>query len=272
VTLGIEPLDRGTLLHRVLASVWGELQDQAALTSLSAAELTARVRAITERHAAQSLQPSSRYRHRLAALEIDSTVRQVCRLLAIERGRAPFAVRFAEAAEPYVIGGLAIRLQPDRIDQLGGGGYLLIDYKLGESYTPRQWLDVWPSRPRRPQLPLYALAHADNLSALAFVILAPGATEYRGWSDGADVAPGVVPYPKRARLKSWHPPDWPTLLPHWHATLTQLAQQYVAGEAAVDPLPHECSTCHLSTLCRIHERVVESPPDPEGEATRDEDE
>ena len=40
---------------------------------------------------------------------------------------------------------------------------------------------------------------------------------------------------------------------HWRFTLTRLAERYVAGDASVDPLPHECTTCHLSTFCRIND-------------------
>src|SRR5690606_17945189 len=137
--------------------------------------------------------------------------------------------------------------------ELSGGGALLIDYKLGDSHRQRDWVDVVPGRPRRPQLPLYGLAHAEQLRALAYVVLAPGAVEYRGWSDGADVGPGVVPYPNGIRIDLGDPADWTALVHHWRFTLTRLAEQFVAGDARVDPLPQECATCHLSTLCRIHE-------------------
>jgi hypothetical protein len=179
-------------------------------------------------------------------------------LLALEKQRPPFAVRRAEAAEQYAIGGLSITLRPDRIDEVAGGE-LLIDYKLGSSHRPRDWFDLWPGRPRRPQLPLYGLARGDRLRALAYVVLAPGTVEFRGWSDGTDVAPGVAPYPAGIRTDLGDPMDWEALLHHWRFTLTRLAERYVAGDASVDPLPQECEMCHLSTLCRIHERVTSAP-------------
>src|SRR5262249_29374507 len=160
-------------------------------------------------------------------------------------------VRLAEAAEQYAIGGLSITLRPDRIDEVAGGE-LLIDYKLGSAHRPRDWFDVWPGRPRRPQLPLYGLARAERLRALAYVVLAPGAIEFRGWSDGTEVGAGVLPYPAGIRIDLGDPMDWEALLHYWRFTLTRLAQRYVAGDAAVDPLPFECTTCHLSTLCRVH--------------------
>lgn len=252
VSLGVEPVDRGAILHRVLADVWGALRDQATLLATDDAALEARVRESANRHAMQALTVDTPHRTRLAALEIDSVVRLIMRLLATERQRPPFVVQLAEAAEQFRIGELSITLRPDRIDRLSSGGELLIDYKLGDSHSPRDWFDAL-GRPRRPQLPLYGLAHAQSLQALAYVVLAPGAVEYRGWSDGSNVGTGVLPYPAGIRTDLGDPADWQALLHHWRFSLTRLAEQYVEGDARVDPLPQECATCHLSSLCRIHE-------------------
>ena len=262
VSLGVEPVDRGALLHRVLAEVWEVFRTQEQLLAIEEGALERQVRESAERHAAQALPGEVRYRHRLAALEIESAVRQVMRLLALEKLRPPFAIRLAETAEQYTIGGLTITLRPDRIDELATGGELLIDYKVGGVHRPRGWLDVLPGRPRNPQLPLYGLAHADRLRALAYVVLTPGTVEYRGWSDGSDAGAGVWAYPAGVRIDLGDPGDWQALTHYWRFSLTRLAERYVAGEAAVDPLPFECTTCHLSTFCRINELEL-SEPEPE---------
>lgn len=256
VSLGVEPIDRGTIFHNVLDEVWRHLHSHARLLETDEATLETFVRESAQRHAARGLMPDTRHRVRLAALEVESVVRQVMRLLQIERERPPFEVEFAEATETYTLGGLTITLRPDRIDALASGGSLLIDYKLGASNWPRDWFDVLPGRPRRPQLPVYALAHEGQLRALSYVVLAPGAVEYRGWSDGVEVGPGVNPYPVGLKIDLGDPPDWPALLHHWRFTLTRLAESYVAGNSQVDPLPHACDTCHLSMLCRIHELQI----------------
>jgi probable DNA repair protein len=263
VSLGLEPRDRGTLLHGVLADIWSELRGQRALFETDYETLAQRVRTLAQRHAAHTLRPATRLRSRLAAMEVESVVVQVMGLMALERERSDFVVRLAEQGEPFVIGGLRIRLQPDRIDELSRGGQILLDYKLGDSHRERQWLDTWPGRPRRPQLPLYALAHEDRATGLAFVVLAPRTIEFRGWSREGGVAPGIVPYPPK-RLPPDAPMDWTELLRHWRTTLTQLAAGFVAGAAAVDPLPQECQMCHLSTFCRIHERADQSADAAEG--------
>jgi ATP-dependent helicase/DNAse subunit B len=255
VSLGVEPVDRGALLHRVLFETWGGIGSHAALLSIDARTLEERVRECAHRHAMQMLRPDTRSRSRLAALEVDSVVRQTLRLLELERERPPFEVRRAESEQQHVIGGLAITLRADRIDQLANGQQLVIDYKLGAAHQRSDWLDRTPGRPRRPQLPLYTLAHGEHIGALAYVILAPGAVEYRGWSNGAPVGAGVAPYPAGVRTDLGDPIDWDALLHHWRFTLTRLAERYVAGEARVDPLPQACEYCHLSALCRIHERA-----------------
>lgn len=262
VSIGVEPIDRGIILHRVLEEIWGSLGSQAALIALDEQTLAERVRASAERHTLKALQPTVRYRERLAALEAANVAKQVLQLLMLEKQRPAFSLRVTETSEPYAIGGLSITLQPDRIDELANGGQLLIDYKLGDSHSPRQWLDTRPGRPMRPQLPLYGLAHSETLRGLAFVVLAAGAVEYRGWSDGGFVGDGVLPYPAGVRLRPGHPPDWPALLQHWRTTLTQLAEGFVAGNATVDPLPQECTHCHLSALCRINERTEEDEAEP----------
>ena len=255
VRLGIEPRERGTLLHRVLQAVWSELRDQASLLARDSAQLQAQVLGHAQAQAAQVLRPAGRQRARLAALEVENVVHQVMTLLDIERKRSGFRVRMAEQTEYFEIGGLKIRLQADRIDELASGGNLLIDYKLGDSHQPGQWLDTVPGRPRRPQLPLYALAHEKDARALAFVTLAPGVVEFRGWSAQSDVAPGIVEYPPR-RIRPDQPAHWDELLARWGIVLPQLAADFVSGDARVEPLKQECETCHLSTLCRIHERTL----------------
>lgn len=258
VQFGMAVQDRGRLLHRVLAQLWSELKSQRQLIEQSAAALEARVHEIAQQHAARVLRADTPLRARLLQLEVDYTVQQALRLLAIERERGVFAVRATEQGGHLAIGGLSIAWQPDRLDELADGGQLLIDYKLGAGNQPGQWLEVRPGRPRRPQLPLYALANPAATRALAFVVLAPGKVEFRGWSEQDAGIPGVEVYPPKSsrRLRTSVPADWQGLMQHWREVLTALAEQFVAGHASVDPLPRECTQCHLRSLCRVHEHAL----------------
>lgn len=259
ITVGLDPRQRGKILHGVLEELWRRWKEQRTLLEKDDAELAAEVRIAAERATASVLRVTTGHRARLAKLEVESVARHIMELLRIERARPPFRVGFAEAEQSYQIGGLSITLRPDRIDELANHGALLIDYKLGDSHTARHWLDEQPGRPRSPQLPLYALAHEHALEGLAFVTLAPGAVEYRGVSKSGAVGAGVPVYP--GKLTRHHPPpDWAALIEYWRARLTRLAESYVRGEAPVDPLAQACTHCHLSTFCRIHERKASADP------------
>lgn len=255
-SVGIDARQRGRILHLVLEHVWRSLKDQAGLAQADPSQLALDVRAFAEQATAFVLKVITGHRSHLARLEVESATRQVLELLELERARPPFRVGFAEEAEVFQIGGLAITLRPDRIDELANRGALLIDYKLGDTHKPTDWLDKRPGRPKNPQLPLYALAHEPALEALAFVTLAPGAVEYRGWSRGVAVGSKVSVYEAKPPKHANPPPDFSALLAHWRASLTQLATQYVEGQASVDPLPGACTYCHLSTLCRVHEQSL----------------
>jgi CRISPR/Cas system-associated exonuclease Cas4 (RecB family) len=39
----------------------------------------------------------------------------------------------------------------------------------------------------------------------------------------------------------------------WARALEKLAEEFLEGEAAVDPRPHACKQCHFQALCRIAE-------------------
>jgi ATP-dependent helicase/DNAse subunit B len=254
VSPAVEATERGKLVHRVLTEVWQRLKDSNGLQAADMNELAITVRSIAERVAQQVIPASTVHRQRLAALEVELCTQWIMSLLRLEAQRLPFRVQRAEQTETYELAGMTIRIQLDRIDELPDGGMLLIDYKTGVSNTTSDWLDREPGRPRSPQLPLYALAHRKQLAGIAFAVLAPGKAEFRGLADTDSIAPGIVDY---AQLKPARKlpgiESWDELLQHWETVLNVLAQQYLSGNAYVDPLKNECTHCHLHSLCRVHE-------------------
>lgn len=308
VSLAIEPIERGILIHRVLGEVWSELKgseglhdalsemlsesalslslppatgegdknafaasSQSSLLSPQAGEgraggalnfatgnsiLTQRIRSIAERTAQQLIPITTAHRQRLVALEVELAVQWVTSLLQVEAQRPPFTVRRAEEREVFKFADLNITIQLDRIDELRDGSSLLIDYKTGDANKPSDWLDVaYPGRPRSPQLPLYALAHRERLSGIAFAVLAPGKAEFRGLANTAELqSVGIRDYASsKPNTKPADIDTWNDLIAHWEVVLGTLGQQFLAGAAAVDPLRNECDYCHLAGLCRIAE-------------------
>lgn len=254
VSPAVEPMERGNLLHKVLAEVWQQLKDSDGLQRLDLAQYVHTVREIAQRQSQQVLKHfDTPHGRRLADLEAEQCTQWVMRLLELDLERAPFRVQRAEQTEHYELAGMRMRIQLDRIDELSNQGKLLIDYKTGNN-KPADWLDrETPGRPRSPQLPLYALAHREQLEGIAFALLKPGPLEYKGLAKSDGIAVGINRYEAlKASSKLSGVDDWDTLLDHWQLVLDKLARDYLAGAAQVDPLKNECNYCHLTALCRVH--------------------
>ncbi|MFZ5467367.1 MAG: PD-(D/E)XK nuclease family protein [Pseudomonadota bacterium] len=250
--LGPDARVRGVLLHALLERVWGELRDQAGLLALDDETLDARVR----EHAREAVAEEARRRRnlwpeRLQRLEVERLTGLALAWLVIERARPPFVVEAREQARTVGIAGLQLHVKLDRVDRLADGGLMIIDYKTG-----RASIGDWAGeRPAAPQLPLYAVTMdgPTPIRAIAFAQLRAGETRLMGQGDGVE---GLKPAE----------PDWAAQLAGWQDVLTKLAEDFRAGQTAVNPrAPKVCTTCLLGMVCRIHE--LAGP----GHALREED-
>jgi RecB family exonuclease len=142
------------------------------------------------------------------------------------------------------VAGLEFSSRLDRMDRLleGDGGHVLIDYKTGNRVTPKDWE---PPRPDDPQLPLYAVAAPEDLCAVAFARVRPGAMRFAGFAKAKDLVPRV----QAAK-------NWTALLAEWKQEAESLGGAFAAGDAAVDPKRDlkTCLRCDLQTLCRVYEK------------------
>ncbi|MCW5625770.1 MAG: PD-(D/E)XK nuclease family protein, partial [Burkholderiales bacterium] len=186
---GLDARDRGTLLHAALADLWHRFGDHATLVQADAdvrgqvvaTAVATALDAFARRHA-DVLPPG------LRRLEAERMSRLLLRLLEVEAARAPFRVVEREAPRSIEIGGLRVRARLDRVDELEDGGRAILDYKTGRA-TASRWVG---ERPEEPQLPLYAIAEGEAVTALVFAVLRPEQVVFRGVSDGPDVFPGVA--------------------------------------------------------------------------------
>ncbi|HET7371386.1 MAG TPA: PD-(D/E)XK nuclease family protein [Gammaproteobacteria bacterium] len=241
---GLDAAVRGQLTHAALEAFWETVGDQAALAAMDDA---ARAAAIGS---AVDVALASEAKHRPATLsprlrELEHA--RLCGLLEqwieLELGRSPFRVVERESEAAFEAAGITFRFRIDRIDDLDGGGEAVIDYKTG-----RIGGSVWEGeRPDEPQLPAYALARGDGVSAVLFGSLRRGALGYRGvaidWT-------GIRPLYRGAEEA-----DPARLRGEWRATLEALASAFQAGQAHVDPKygDRTCATCDLASLCRLAE-------------------
>lgn len=237
---GLSPAERGSLVHAALEYLWGELESQQNLLQLNQQDMhqlvcKAAAAAIQDHHLIKSETRSEAFR----SLEINRLKNLLRDWLVIEAEREPFRVVDREKDLSFTLGGLQLRTRVDRIDQLGGGGLAVIDYKTGTVST-ESWLG---DRPDEPQLPLYAVAMSEPPQAVLFGVLKKGSQGYIGLS-------GIGQSDKKIKLSE----DWDMQLKSWRSTLEHLAEQFRQGLAQVDPKdPTSCQYCDLQRLCRIDE-------------------
>ncbi|MGE0559308.1 MAG: PD-(D/E)XK nuclease family protein [Burkholderiales bacterium] len=258
---GLDALERGTLVHRVLAGVWAQLKDSATLAAMDEARLDA----LLDEAAGVAIAGIRRDRPsvlagRFAAIEQRRLVALAKAWLEQDRQRAAFAVVAVEDKRSLAIGPLMLNARLDRVDEAEGGRRIVIDYKTGVANVAA----MLGERPDEPQLPLYLVASEPAAVAVAFAQVRAGERGYVGLARDGDLLPGVKAY---ADLRQRDHADWSAQVAAWHAELEKLAAQFAAGRASVDPkrLPHTCQYCDLGPLCRIRERSGEVIEDAESE-------
>jgi len=229
---GLDAMQRGQLLHTLMAEIWEELK--------VSSSLSADLKPVIEKSAAAAVKALA-IEGRFAELEKQRLIRLAGAWLDVERERPAFEVVQIEEKKTLEIGGLSLNGRIDRMDKLADGSHALIDYKTGRA-TPGSW---YGERPDEPQLPLYAVSAPEKVSAVAFARLQPGAMKFSGVSMIEKQIPGVKP------AKSWS-----ALIGSWQRELESLASGFAAGDARVDPKHGlaTCRYCDLQPLCRVHER------------------
>lgn len=246
---GLDALERGALVHRVLASAWTALETKHGLDSIDASVLDA----LLEQAAEDAVQRQRRERPgTLSGRFADIEKRRLARLardwLALERGRGDFSVFAIESRRAIAIGGLEFNGRLDRVDETADGRRIVIDYKTSAPGAAA-WLGA---RPDEPQLPLYLLAAEPDARAIAFAQVRAGDMKLVALAAGEGILPGARTLPD-GRLKR-AAQSWDEQLLAWRTELERLARGFSQGVATVDPTPGACEYCDLKPLCRIHER------------------
>jgi len=257
---GLTAAQRGKLLHAVLHAVWAGPPDGISthneLQNLKEEERSSFVAAHVRRAVQQELRAHLRQRmpRRYLELEEQRLTRLVTEWLNYEATRIGFEVAEIEVKRPVQIAGLTLDLRLDRIDRLRDDSLLVIDYKSGE-VNPKSW-DL--PRPDDVQLPLYAsfaVEKGEDLGGLVFAKVQPGKPAFAGLVGDA-----------RATLKAdlsnssnlVRNDSLAESLIDWRQSIEQLAKDFLAGRAEVDPreYPKTCERCGLQTLCRIQENQI----------------
>jgi len=241
---GLSPMERGTLVHKALETVWDRLGSHARLCAATDAELGGVVEAaVSDALAAIEARRSEALPVAFAAIEQQRLKQLLVDWLELEKRRTPFTVLASEKKGSAEAGGVRCEVRVDRVDRLEDGRHVIIDYKSGQP-SPNSWFG---ERPDEPQLPLYAVSHPGPLGAVLFGQLRAGETVFKGYA----VADGLVPGVKARDLSSE--------IGEWRRVLDRLGADFRAGVASVDPKkPATCRHCTLLALCRFSESEAPS--------------
>jgi ATP-dependent helicase/DNAse subunit B len=148
-------------------------------------------------------------------------------------------------------GGVTVTCRVDRIDDIGGGDCVIVDYKSGKTANVKKLVE----RKTSLQGPLYALAVRENkgLNAVAMVYLAVRENEIFGW--------GTIPGgPPEARLKEMRP-DWIEVA---RSRTIERLQSFLAGEVYAQPTnPDDCQWCDFAHACRVETQDATKKARPE---------
>ncbi|HSW82935.1 MAG TPA: PD-(D/E)XK nuclease family protein, partial [Usitatibacter sp.] len=247
---GLDPRDRGTLVHCMLANVWRAIGTQAKLAAMKEDELAALLKSSADDAIAQV----RRYRHdalsgRFGELEHERLLRTTREWLAIERSREDFEVVEVEQKHSLEFGGVSVNVKLDRVDRLAAGERAVLDYKTGKC-TASSWLGA---RPEEPQLPMYALG-TERVAAIAFAQVKTGEMAFKGFARAEGLLPKVGAV-GRGAAKNYA--RWPDLLQALRVELDAIGRGFAAGDARVDPKKGKdtCGLCDQQMVCRIAERA-----------------
>jgi probable DNA repair protein len=248
---GVDYKLRGHLLHKSLEHIWSELQTQEQLRAQSEETLEEIVGNCIERAVREwNATLSTEWEQKVVEIERERLKKLILTLLEMEAERpTPFRVVELEKKRAVTLGGITVDVKVDRIDELDGGGLVLLDYKSG---TPN--VNHWDGeRPEDPQVPIYATELGSRLAAAAFVQINSEETVFKGYAK----KPGVLPIPNFDGMtdKRKPAPTFDEMLGNWRKTLDKLGGDFRAGRAAVDPKNRKktCELCHLGMLCRVNE-------------------
>ena len=269
--VGLSAAQRGQLLHAVLHAIWAG--PPAGIRSLDDLLALPDRRSFVKCHVQKVLREEvpaavrDNMPRRYLDLEEQRLVGVLTEWLTFEASRVPFTVSETEARHKINLAGFTLNMRLDRIDRLNDGSLLVVDYKTG-NVSPRDW-DL--PRPEDVQLPLYAGFGLDGeLGGLVFAKVRAGEQAFAGrvgdvkntlLRDLANTT-SLVKEPLTAEQ-----------LVDWMEYIEQLARDFLAGKADVDPreYPKTCERCGLHSICRISEPENRLDNEDEAEVEETED-
>lgn len=258
---GLDAMQRGDLIHRVLAAFWSQqstLDWQTVNVETLKAQLDQIAADVIATFNTEFAQPFSAVFCQLEAERLSKLA--LTWLWEVERERPQaFAVTLVEQVFKPLIEGIQVKLVIDRVDTLADGRLVVVDYKTGSMPDFKNWAS---DKISEPQLPIYAafLLQDADIAAVCFGKLRLIDGGFTGVAAENDIVPGIKAF-NHEKNKLFDPaqfPDWPSVLAHWHTQITRTAQALKAGEAAVVfESEQDLGYCDVLPLLRLPERQLQ---------------
>lgn len=238
---GLDGLDRGILIHRIMELFWSEVGDQKQLVALYEAEQLESFLATVIDKALINFQKKKPYtfNQSFTRLEKKRLKKIIMRYLTLEMDRPPFKVLHIEFESLFIVDELNIKLRVDRIDELENGDWLVIDYKTGNPTIS----SLFEARLTEPQLPIYALAE-NKIKAVLYAQMQQRAVKNKGISQDELDIKGVKVLEKQQKI------SWQEQCEQWEDAVSLLAKEFIVGEITPTPVSETlCSNCAYLGLC-----------------------
>lgn len=245
--LGLNALDRGSLIHKILETIWHNLQSSEVLQQLTTEQLQQHVENQVNNCLTKYKSPSKTYSNQeYLKIEKQRLTTLICDWLELEKTRAEFRISELEQQHIVKVKDLQVKLQIDRIDEVADGGYFIIDYKTGAPKVS----DWFGDYIKEPQLPLYCITNDKPIAGMFFAQLSKAELAFKGFSQ-VDNIPKTKSFEQINHSDGCE--DWQEQQELWRTQLEDLAEQYQQGFSARLPQADACNYCRLQPLCRVYE-------------------
>jgi ATP-dependent helicase/nuclease subunit B len=247
---GLSPLVRGNLVHAVAESLGrlrkSQTHDEEALHDALPLLVNDAISVAQEKY--------SQIAEHVWTSERERLIRVWNSLLEKEVLRRPFTVLHVEEDVRTQIGDLNFSLRMDRVDkfdavdeatgEISKDRLVVIDFKSGNA-DRNGLLD---ERLTAPQLPLYA--HALGVSSVDAAVYARVSDDAQ---DFAGLGTKESGFAQKKNSTNAEEVSWETIRDGWSEKLATLANELIAGEAALAPAYGEatCNRCDFSRFCRV---------------------
>ncbi len=258
---GLDAMQRGDLIHRVMAAFW---QQQPSLDwpNIQPAMLKSQLDQVATQVISEFNQEFSQpFSEVFCQLESERLSKLALTWLwEVERERPQtFSVRMIEKKFNPLIEGIQVKLVIDRVDTLADGRLVVIDYKTGSAPDYKNWAS---DKITEPQLPIYAafILQDEDIAAVCFGKLRLTDGGFTGVAAEDDIISGIKAF-NHEKNNLFDPesfPDWTSILQHWRSQITHTAQALKAGDAAVVfESEKDLDYCDVLPLLRLPERQLQ---------------